>query len=174
MVIQLVILDGDGVLWDHPDLSALVLPFKRVSQDVIVDSMGEKVRLTREMRNLLKELVKRGIVVALATWNKPTHVTQALQLLDIDTYFRVVESKFHPRKHIMIRNILKKLAEEGFKLKSDQILYVDDRRVHLADIRKEIGNIHFLQMHVDIKKPSEILKYIDDPTSFNQHTTIRE
>jgi magnesium-dependent phosphatase-1 len=160
MKIRLVILDGDGVLWDHQDLSALSLPFRLIKRDTIVDTDGEKVHLLRGVRELLRALVERGIIVTLATWNKPEHVTQALQLFKVNEYFRVVEAHFHPDKHLMIKGILKKLMNEGITLEPNQILYVDDRTVHIADVRREIGDVHFLQMHVDVKYPLEILKYI--------------
>jgi len=160
MKIRLVILDGDGVLWDHQDLSALSLPFRLINRDTIVDTDGEKVRLLKGVRKLLRILVKRGIITTLATWNKPEHVTQVLQLFKVNEYFRFVEAHFHPDKHLMIKDILKKLMNEGVMLEPNQILYVDDRTVHMADVRKEIGDVHFLQMHVDVKYPLEILKYI--------------
>jgi len=159
MKIRLVILDGDGVLWDHPDLSALSLPFRVGNRDTIVDAHGERVRLIKGVRKLLRMLAKQGIIVTLATWNKPEHVTQALQLFKVDECFRVVEACFHPDKHLMIKNILEKLMDEGVTIEPDQILYVDDRTVHIADVRKEVGDVRFLQMHVDVKDPLEILRY---------------
>jgi len=160
MKIRLVILDGDGVLWDHQDLSALSLPFRLSNQDTIVDANGERVRLLKGVRKLLRTLAKQGIIVTLATWNKPEHVTQALQLFKVNEYFRVVEARFHPDKHLMIKNILEKLMNEGVMIEPNQMLYVDDRTVHIADVRKEIGDVHFLQMHVDVKDLLEILRYI--------------
>ncbi|KPV63272.1 MAG: Acid Phosphatase [Candidatus Bathyarchaeota archaeon BA1] len=160
MGIRLIILDGDGVLWDHQDLSALSLPFSLIDQDTIVDANGEKVCLIRGIRELLKSLVKQGVIVTLASWNKPEHVTWALQLFRIDRYFRVVEARFHPEKHLMIKSILKRLIDEGVTLGPNEILYVDDRTVHLVNVRKEVGDVHFLQMHVDIKNPLEIVKYL--------------
>ena len=160
MKIRLVILDGDGVLWDHQDLSALSLPFRLINRDTIADTDGEKVRLLKGVRKLLRILVKREIITTLSTWTKPEHVKQALQLFKVNEYFRVVEAHFHSDKHLMIKDILKRLMNEGVTLEPNQILYVDDRTVHIADVRKEIGNIHFLQMHVDVKHPLEILKHI--------------
>ena len=162
MKIRLIILDGDGVLWDHQDLSALSLPFRLIKRDTIVDTNGEKVRLLKGVRKLLRTLVKRDIIITLATWNKPEHVTQAFQLFKLNEYFRVVEARFHPDKHLMIKDMLKKLMNEGVALEPNQILYVDDRTVHIADVRKEVGDVHFLQMGLDVKYPLEILKYINN------------
>ena len=60
MKIRLVILDGDGVLWDHQDLSALSLPFRLSNQDTIVDANGERVRLLKGVRKLLRTLASEG------------------------------------------------------------------------------------------------------------------
>ena len=115
------------------------------------------------MRELLEGLVTRGVIVALASWNKPEYVTQALHLFNIHQYFQFIEAQFHPNKHLMIREILRKLERKGVKPRPRQILYGDDRTRHLADIRKEIGNVLFLQMHVDIKNPLDVLKYLNKP-----------
>ena len=160
MEICLVVLDADGTLWDHEDITILTLPFKRISEDSIIDIKGECVNLKNDVRELLRELKKRGIFVTLVTWNKPEHVYQALRLFGIEKYFDYVKAEFHPNKHLMIKEILQSLEKKGIKLKPEQILYVDDRTVHLEDIRREIGNIRFIQMNKDIKNLLEVLRYL--------------
>ena len=161
MAIRLVILDGDGVVWDHPDLSALTPPFRRLGPDRLVDSEGRGASLTQGIRKLLKGLAERGVIIALASWNRPEPVREALQQFGIQPYFRVVAAEPHPDKHRMIERILRRLMEEGVEVAPHQILYVDDRRIHLGEIRRAIGRVHFLQMHVDVKDPAEILEYVD-------------
>ena len=115
MGVQLVVLDGDGVIWDHQDISGLTLPFKLIDENTVMDAEGKSVHLTKGIRELLKGLVTRGVIVALASWNKPEYVTQALHLFNIHQYFQFIEAQFHPNKHLMIREILRKLERKGVK-----------------------------------------------------------
>jgi len=158
--ICLVVLDADGTIWDHEDITALTLPFKRISRNSIIDVKGERVNLKNGVRDLLRELKRRKIFVALASWNKPEYVYQALKLFGIEKYFDYIKAEFNPAKHLMIQEILQSLENKGIKLNPNQILYVDDRTVHLEDIRREIGDIRFLQMNKDIKNLLEILRYL--------------
>ena len=155
--IRLIVFDADLTLWDHPDVSSLKIPFRRIEQDLIIDSCGTKFGLYRDIRALLQQLKKRKITVSLATWNKPENVEEALRRLEIDHFFDYVEAESHPDKHNLIRNILSRLSEDGVQLVPMEILYIDDRDIHLTDIRRAIGEIFFVQMWKDIEKPLDIL-----------------
>ena len=52
-------------------------------------------------------------------------------------------------------------AGDGVKLKPEEILYVDDRDLHVNKVREKVGAIHFIQMWIDAKKPEEILEYVE-------------
>ncbi|MDH5770118.1 MAG: magnesium-dependent phosphatase-1 [Candidatus Bathyarchaeota archaeon] len=160
MVIRLVVFDADMTLWDHFDVSSLKLPFKRVDENSLVDAKGASFSLFNGIRELLQELKKMRIMVALATWNKPEHVSEAIHLLEMEQFFTSVESEFHSGKHLLIKKILSKLSKEGIQVKPGEILYVDDRNIHLRDIRDTVGKVAFLQMWKDVKAPYEILAYL--------------
>jgi len=61
----------------------------------------------------------------------------------------------------MIQDILSELATDGIRLKPDEILYVDDRTLHLDQIIELIGALNFVHMWVDVKSPHEILNYME-------------
>jgi len=161
MTIKLVVFDADRTLWTHPDVSSLVLPFKLVSGDVLTDVNGETFRLFDGVRELLEGLENRKVISAIASWNKPEPVKDALRLFAIDQFFKIVKVEFHPDKYLMIESIISELAETGIGLDAHEILYVDDRTRHLEQIRKKIGPVHFIQMWVDVKTPNEIMKYVE-------------
>jgi len=160
--IRLVILDADRTLWDHPDISSLTLPFKKVDKNSLIDAKGEAISLFDGIIDLLKGLKERGLIISLVTWNKPEHVDEAIHLLEIDKFFKFVEVEFTPNKHLLVARILARLSEEGVQLEPHEILYVDDQTRHLKDIYDKAGTVIFLQMWEDVKEPCEILTYIDD------------
>jgi magnesium-dependent phosphatase-1 len=159
--VKLVVFDADKTLWSHPNVSELTLPFKLVNTGVVSDARGETFHLFNGIRDVLTTLQKRNIMITVASWNKPEPVKKALELFNIDRFFRNVKAEFHPSKHLMIERTLLELAGDGVKLKPEEILYVDDRDLHVDKIREKIGAIHFIQMWIDAKKPEEILEYVE-------------
>lgn len=162
MTIRLVVFDADKTLWSHPNVSNLTLPFKLVDADTVSDASGETFHLFHGIREVLTTLQKRNIIITVASWNKPEPVQQALKLFNIDKFFRVVKAEFHPNKNLMIESTLSKLADGGVRLKPEEILYVDDRDLHIDKVREKVGAIHFIQMWVDAKNPEEILRYVEE------------
>lgn len=148
-------------LWDHPDVSSLTLPFKKVDRNSLIDAKGEALRLFGGVRDLLRGLKERRLIVSLVTWNKPEHVYEASRLLEIDRFFEFVEVENTPKKQLLIARILARLREQGVHLEPREILYVDDDTRHLKDIYDKVGRVVFLQMWEDVKEPCEILTYID-------------
>ena len=160
MVIRLVVFDADRTLWDHSDISSLTLPFKKVDKNSLIDANEVSLNLFNGIRELLKELRKRGIIIALATWNKPEQIFEAIHLLEIEEFFKIIKAEFYPNKHLLIKKILSKLLKEGIQIKPSEVLYIDDQKRHLKDIHDTIGKVAFIQMWKDVKAPSEILAYL--------------
>ncbi len=160
MVIKLVVFDADKTLWSHPNVSNLALPFKLVDGDTVSDADGVTFCLYEGMRELLSALQRMGVTMTIASWNKPEPVKQALTLLSINRFFRIVKAEFHENKHLMIASTLSELSQEGIPLKPEEILYVDDRTLHIENVRNKVGAVHFIQMWIDAKSPHNILEYV--------------
>jgi len=158
--IKLIIFDADKTLWDHPDVSSANPPFQRINENTLVDTIGSEIHLYKGVREMLQRLNEQGIIVSLASWNAPESCLEALQKLAVLKYFRHPKVQPHPEKYRMIKELLEDLREEGIKIELSEILYVDDKSRHLGDIRRQVGEIRFLQMWVDVKDHSEILEYI--------------
>jgi magnesium-dependent phosphatase-1 len=160
MAIQLVVFDADKTLWTHPNVSSLVPPFKLINSDTLTDANGETFQLFDGVRELLRGLEDRKVISTVASWNRPEPVKEALRLFAVDRFFKIVKAEFHPDKYLMIESIISELVRTGIELNAHEILYVDDRTLHLEQIMKRIGPIHFIQMWVDVKTHSEIMEYV--------------
>lgn len=161
MAIKLVVFDADKTLWSHPNVSNLTLPFKLVDRNTVSDAEGVTFHLYEGIRELLSKLQRMGVTMTVASWNKPEPVKQALNLFSISCFFKIVKAEFHENKHLMIASTLSELSEDGVKLKSEEILYVDDRTLHIENVRNKVGAVHFIQMWVDAKSPNDILQYVE-------------
>lgn len=159
--VRLVVLDCDLTLWDNPDVTALARPFRRVDEDAVEDREGVRVTLFPDARSLLDGLRRRGLVVACASWNEPEAVEQIFALLGLTGSFDFRKVENHPHKHQTIAALLDELARRGTGLRPDEVLYVDDRRIHLDEIYARVGPVRFLQYGVDIQRLSEVLEYLD-------------
>jgi len=158
-LIRLVVFDADGTLWEHSDISSLSLPFSKIDENTLIDRNGIEIRLFPDVRRLLNELTTRGVIVSMASWNKPEPVLEALRRLGIFHYFTHPKVEFHPNKHEMMKGLLTNLEAEGTVLKPEEILYIDDQTWHIEKIRRDIGTVRFLQFGVDITRMVDILKF---------------
>ena len=91
LVIRLVVFDADLTLWNHPDISSLKLPFKCVDEKTIVDANGTCINLFEGVKYVLQELRRKGLIVALVTWNKPEQVAEYAAASDITLNDEILE-----------------------------------------------------------------------------------
>ncbi|MBO3757961.1 MAG: magnesium-dependent phosphatase-1, partial [Candidatus Brockarchaeota archaeon] len=66
----------------------------------------------------------------------------------------------HPNKHLMIQKIIRNLSEKGINISPNEILYIDDRDIHLSKIKEKVGNVKFLKFGVDVKNWQEVIDKI--------------
>lgn len=161
MKIKLIVLDADGTMWDHLNISAMKLPFRLEGSDTIVSFDGSRLTLNEGIREFLEFARSRGIRISLASWNQPEPVFEALRLLSIADYFVHPKAEPHPDKADMLVRILKELEEEGVVVKPQEVLYVDDRDRHLDGIRTRVGDVVFLRYGVDFKSWRELMEVFD-------------
>lgn len=161
VTVRLVILDCDLTLWNHPNVTALRRPFQRDGEDAVRDQDGVRVALYPGVRRLLDGLRARRLLVAAASWNRPEPVDEIFALLGLAPYFDLKKVEPHPHKERLVAALVADLAARGLALRPDEILYVDDRRIHLDAIHAAVGPVRFLQMGHDIERPDEVLAYLD-------------
>ncbi|HEY3247003.1 MAG TPA: magnesium-dependent phosphatase-1 [bacterium] len=163
MAVRLVVLDCDLTLWDHPNVSELRSPFTRANDETVADADGIQIRLFPGARALLEGLRERGVLISIASWNRPEPVFEILQLLNLADFFARPKVEFHPYKEKTIAALLDELRSEGIVLAPDEVLYVDDRAMHLRRVMAAVGPIHTLEMGRDITELKQVLDFIKFP-----------
>ncbi len=160
MVIKVVIFDLDGTLWDHPDVSSLRLPFRKLDEDLAVDADGVKVRLFSGVRKVLKKLSAEGKILSVASWNRPEPALQLLGIFRLLGFFKYPKIYPHPRKYEMILELLNDLRAKGFDVSPEEVVYIDDRTIHIEDVWRQVGQVKFIHMWKDAKSYAELLRII--------------
>ncbi len=147
----LLFFDIDGVLWDHLDVSSTEPPFKRISEDTIVDSEGERLTLKKGAVSFIKWARSVGAIVSSCSWNDPHHAIAALKAFGLEKLFDFQGIRSDPYKHLIILSVLDRLESVGVPVQRDRIFYMDDRNIHLKDIKESIPEITFLHMWKDVR-----------------------
>ncbi len=160
--IKLVALDLDGTLWDCEDISLLTPPFRRVREGVIVDSEGREVRVREGVEDFLRWCVAKGLILATLSWNDPRKALEALRALGLLKYFRYHAIEYHPRKHEMLLKLLRRLRSEGVNVRPEEVVYVDDRDIHVDDVIKHVGTVKFLHFGIDVRDFHELRKVLEE------------
>ncbi len=160
--VKLVALDLDGTLWDCEDVSLLTPPFRRVREGVIVDSKGREVRVREGVEDFLKWCVAKGLILVTLSWNDPRKALEALRALGLLKYFRYHAIEYHPRKYEMLLKLLRRLRDEGINVGPEEVVYVDDRGIHVDDIIKHIGPVKFLHFGIDVRDFHELRKVLEE------------
>ncbi len=154
--IWLLLMDLDGTLWDHLDISSLKPPFTRVSGNAIVDSNGVMVRLFSDAIKILRWARASGALVSTLSWNYPSKALAALEAFGLKDMFDYLIIEPHPYKGEMVRKLLEKIRlERGLELPPCRIVYIDDRDIHINEIRQKIGNVVFLRAWRDFRTYEE-------------------
>jgi len=154
-------IDLDGTVWNHLDVSALTPPFRRVSADVIEDSSGIKVRLHSGVREFLAGARNLGFIIASLSWNNPVKALEVLKAFGLSHYFDAHYIEPHPRKGELMAYALMDLSERvGVKLGPENVVYIDDRDIHVGEVREKVGNVLFLQAWRDFRDFKEALNII--------------
>ncbi len=148
----LLALDLDGVVWDCEDISLTKPPYIKISENLIRDSLGQEIRLREGVKELLRWVINEGGITATLSWNMPDIARQALKALGIDEYFNYHCIEYHPRKHELLRQLLLLIKNDlGTKLKPSNIVYVDDRIIHIEHVHKKVGKVRFIHFGNEVK-----------------------
>ena len=151
---RLFAFDLDLTLWDHPDVSSLTLPVRRVRPDEVRDSAGDTVRLRPCARELLEELKSRGFLLAVVSWNlreKGEAVLRELGLLELFDYV-VIES--HPNKDEMFEKLLGMVGEV------EEVYYVDDNPTMIRLVKGRFPWIKAFLYGRDVKDLCDLLSRV--------------
>jgi len=151
-----VFIDLDGTLWDHEDISQTTPPYT-CTGDILVDSQGIVAHLHSGVRNFLGFLRNSGLKIYTLSWNNPFKALSALKCLGLESYFDGHAISEHPEKYI---GMLRILGSINPPVKPCQVVYIDDRDIHVDDIRKHIGDVWFIHMWRDVGGFDELASLI--------------
>ena len=157
IVMRLLVLDLDGTLWDHEDASRLVPPYK-FHGDCLTDAHGEELHLFPGVREFL-EWASWRFLLTIASWNVEERVRPILEGFGLWDYFLFPKIEGHPNKADMIRRTLEELASIGYTI--EDIIYVDDRDLHVGEVRMTLPEVGFVHMWVDVKSFEELRELLE-------------
>ncbi len=155
---KLLILDLDGTLWDHEDASRLTPPYE-FHGDYLVDSTGEELHLFPGVREFLKWAGGR-FILSIASWNVEERVRPILEGFGLWDYFIFPKIENHPNKADMIARTLKELELSGYNV--EEVIYVDDRDIHIEDVKTTVPSIQFIHMWRDAKSLEELGELLEE------------
>lgn len=157
----LLLMDLDGTMWDHKNVTDLIPPFRRVSGTRVVDSRGVEVNLYPEALKIVLWARDSGAFVSSLSWNDPGKALGVLEAFGIRDLFHHHMIENHPNKDAMISRLLLTLRGRGLEFPLCRIVYIDDRTIHLDSIYRNIGRIVFLQAWRDFKTHREAIEAIE-------------
>jgi len=157
MSMRLLVLDLDGTLWDHEDASRLVPPYE-FHGDYLTDAYGEELHLFPGVLEFL-EWASWRFLLTIASWNLEEKVRPILEGFGLWDYFLFPKIEGHPNKADMIMRTLGELASVGYTI--GDVIYVDDRDIHVDEIRMAIPEVDFVHMWVDVKSFEELMELLE-------------
>ena len=160
MVKWLLLMDLDGTAWDHLDISRCIVPFKKVDNDTIQDSNGTVIRLKSDLREFLQWAKDNSAIISTLTWNDRQHVIDALEAFNLTEYFDHLEISEDSRKDLKLKELIETLKKEKIHIPHERIYYLDDRDIHIDDIRVIAPEINFLHMGLKVHNLKEARKII--------------
>ncbi|MFB0560157.1 MAG: magnesium-dependent phosphatase-1 [Candidatus Lokiarchaeia archaeon] len=164
MPIKLVVFDVDDTLWNASVTFASFLkpPIRLIETNELTDSRDAGVKLFPGVRETLKSLQEKGILISIASLNdpEPNLVMECFKLFGIADYF-IYPQINHKGKNRNIKAILKLLKErDGIEINYSEVLFVDDQELNLKSVRKGCPGINALHLGSDINSISQILKLL--------------
>ena len=158
MSMRLLVLDLDGTLWDHEDASRLTPPYE-LHGECILDANGEELCLFPGVREFL-DWASRRFILTIVSWNVEERVRPILEGFGLWDYFIFPKIEGHPNKADMIRRTLDELSSIGHGTKD--VIYVDDRCIHVDEIKTTLPKVDFVHTWVDVKSFEELRELLEE------------
>ncbi len=156
----LLFLDLDGTLWDHMDISSLVLPFHGNAGHSISDARGEAISLKPGALDFLRWVRSNGGILTSCSWNEPEFAMAALDAFGLTKEFDHHRISVSPRKDLAMLDLMDELSMKKISFSRDLIFYLDDREIHMESVRKSLPKLEFLHMGNKVRNFEEAEKVI--------------
>jgi len=103
---------------------------------MIIDSIGITLKINETMLELLRAIKNEGVLLSTLSWNNPDVALHALEELGLRNFFQYHDMEYHPRKDLIAEKALT-FFKESYNCEEFEIAYIDDRDIHLNDLRKK-------------------------------------
>ena len=141
-----VFLDLDGTLWDHLDISATFPPYSKLSDSIISDVKGVRISLFPEAVDFIKWVRTNGGLISTCSWNEYEMAYKALEAFGLVELFDFQKIASHPKKYLLMEEVLRQLKEYGKPVNPNRLFYLDDRDLHIKEVKERFPELTFFQM----------------------------
>lgn len=117
--LKCLVWDLDNTMWDG----------------ILVEDRANKIKLKRNIKEILRELDNRGILLSIASKNNEDDVLEVLRNLEILDYFLFPQISWYPKSQ-SIANIAKQL-----NIGLDSIAFIDDQPFERAEIESSLPEV---------------------------------
>ena len=142
--------DIDGTLWDTLDISLLAPPYFAAGKGRLRSADGTIVSLIPEAVDFVKWCRRNGAKIASLSWNIPERVFPAIEVLGISDLFDFHATEYTEAKHERLFDLLGKLRRRKIVIPPRRVVYVDDRDIHIKNIRKKVGNVVWIHIWKEV------------------------
>ncbi|SMD30482.1 magnesium-dependent phosphatase-1 [Picrophilus oshimae] len=155
----LLAMDLDGTVWDNLNISGVRPPYRRISDNEITNG-DVRIKLLDDIIDFMEWCKTNGAIIISLSWNIKENALMALREFNIDRFFDYHATDYTPEKGRRLLEALKYLGDRGIKIDRSRIVYIDDRNIHMDEIKRLVGDIIFIHMWKDVdnyKKAKEII-----------------
>ncbi|GGM69380.1 magnesium-dependent phosphatase-1 [Thermogymnomonas acidicola] len=157
----MLMMDLDGTVWDHLNITGVDPPY-RVEGGVLVSENGTRIRPYQDAIEFIRWCRSNGAITCTLSWNRFDYVEEALKKLGIWELFDLHATEYTPDKAGRLRRVLDGLAGGGLVIPPERVVYVDDRDIHMEEIRRQVGEVIFIHIWKVIRDYAEARRIVED------------
>lgn len=158
----LLLMDLDGTLWDHKDVSSTHPPFTKINDLTIRDKVGEIITVNEGAIDFLQWARANDAVISSLSWNNEDMATEAINALGLVDIFDFLAIAPNPDKSKLLENLLAKLRTNEVDIEQSRFVYLDDRDIHIGAIVKKFPDIIFVHMWESVSNFEQVKRIIQD------------
>jgi magnesium-dependent phosphatase-1 len=153
-------MDLDGTVWDHLNISGVNPPYTRIDDLHMKNVDNVTITLFREAVEFVKWARENGAITTTLSWNRKDYAEEALETFGIENLFDYNSTDHTPDKDQRLLRLMQAFDARGINIPPERVVYIDDRDLHMDSIRKNIGNIVFINIWKTTKNYNEAMEIV--------------